>query len=431
MVHAHYATMGGFTIELDDLPPEQARLFGKRTRLTLTAQGVALLAQCGHLPDVAKEDIVDKSKEDWMTKILVIIQAGWMIVQVVSRLAVGLPVTQLEVNTLAHVVCALVMYALWWDKPRLLNEPTRLEGEWVRPLAAFMYMSSHIMGRKTKSGLFHVSYSGWEFSDLLYVPPSRESRSNSSATFLTPSSTMNIRRGISRTATLGSFVERPANKSESDTITRPPSRQVSDAASIASASDENLRSTRWDLALQAISMYEPVRATLKLVEPVGDEGIAGHLEPPSVELVADHASNWPNNELLERGPSKVMGMILWAVSVGYGAIHVAAWHEFFPTVLEAWLWRASAVWVSFSGILWLAIHFLAYQFPFIAHLWTSFQHRSMHWVSDSVIWFLCIICGIAYLFARGYLVVEAFVSIRLLPKAAYDTPAWLQVLPHL
>jgi hypothetical protein len=31
--------------------------------------------------------------------------------------SVGLPITQLELATIAFIVCALVMYTLWWDKP--------------------------------------------------------------------------------------------------------------------------------------------------------------------------------------------------------------------------------------------------------------------------------------------------------------------------
>jgi hypothetical protein len=33
------------------------------------------------------------------------------------RVSVGLPITQLELATMAFVVCALIMYLLWWHKP--------------------------------------------------------------------------------------------------------------------------------------------------------------------------------------------------------------------------------------------------------------------------------------------------------------------------
>jgi hypothetical protein len=108
-IHSFFASTGGFAFEIDEgydesgnpqaafLPAECPR------RLTLTARGVALLAQCGLLPDIAEEEIQDKSKANNMAKGLVVLQASWMLVQVIGRLVVHLPVTLLEVNTVAHV----------------------------------------------------------------------------------------------------------------------------------------------------------------------------------------------------------------------------------------------------------------------------------------------------------------------------------------
>lgn len=106
MTHSFFACNGGFTFELDGLDPVNT---GKDSedqppqRLTLTARGVALLAQCGHLPRVDRGDIDDKSKANNLAKATVIMQASWLLVQVIGRLAARLPVTLLEVNTIAHV----------------------------------------------------------------------------------------------------------------------------------------------------------------------------------------------------------------------------------------------------------------------------------------------------------------------------------------
>jgi hypothetical protein len=64
---------------------------------------VAFLAKCNRLPDVPESDILDKSKANDMAKALVVIQTSWMLLQTLGRLVVGLPVTLLEVNTIAHV----------------------------------------------------------------------------------------------------------------------------------------------------------------------------------------------------------------------------------------------------------------------------------------------------------------------------------------
>jgi hypothetical protein len=124
--------------------------------LTLTASGVILLAKCGHLPDIDKAIIKDKSKADALTKTLVCLQAGWMIVQIVGRLTTYKPVTLLEVNTLGHIFCAFVVYVSWWKKPKEFHTPVVLGGDWIAPLASYMFMASRISGPKL-SGLITLS----------------------------------------------------------------------------------------------------------------------------------------------------------------------------------------------------------------------------------------------------------------------------------
>ena len=111
MTHDFFASTGGFAFEIETeatpinekgrvrpfLPPNAPH------RLTLTARGVALLARCGHLPSIPEAEISDKSKANDLAKALVIIQATWMLIQVIGRLIARLPVTLLEVNTIAHV----------------------------------------------------------------------------------------------------------------------------------------------------------------------------------------------------------------------------------------------------------------------------------------------------------------------------------------
>lgn len=101
MTHSFFASTGGLAFEIADDGAQY--LPNGCKRLTLTARGVALLASCGHLPKISEAEIKDKSKANNVAKALVIIQASWMLVQVIGRLVTALPVTLLEVNTIAHV----------------------------------------------------------------------------------------------------------------------------------------------------------------------------------------------------------------------------------------------------------------------------------------------------------------------------------------
>ena len=106
--YGFYVTMGGFVYALDDL----ATL---KSRMTLTPLGVVALARQGFFLDINYPSIEGKSKANILTKSLICIQVSWMVIQCIARAAAGYPLTLLEVHTMVHVVCAICMYALWWN----------------------------------------------------------------------------------------------------------------------------------------------------------------------------------------------------------------------------------------------------------------------------------------------------------------------------
>lgn len=178
--------MGGFTFDAISMD-EGPELFG-----TITSRGIALLARCGHLPIIQQEDIVDKSKSDGIAKSVACLQAGWMIVQILGRVALNLPVTLLEINTLGHILCDFIIYVLWWHKPQTILEPTKLTGAWIKPLYAYMYMSSKISGSSDHQlGTLTKRLIKPELSDLVLRPIS-ELLFNTSRYFYANSSKLKI-----------------------------------------------------------------------------------------------------------------------------------------------------------------------------------------------------------------------------------------------
>ncbi|CZS94124.1 uncharacterized protein RAG0_04167 [Rhynchosporium agropyri] len=93
MVYAHYILMGGFAVHVD--------------KIHNTVEVIT----------VTTGDIGDKSKADVLAKSLVCVQVLWVVGQAIERKATGYPMGLLEVHTIVHVVCALLMYALWFQKP--------------------------------------------------------------------------------------------------------------------------------------------------------------------------------------------------------------------------------------------------------------------------------------------------------------------------
>lgn len=97
MTHAFYAVMGGFVLEMDC---EEPFLPAQRKRMTLTAKGIQYVAERfpALLPNISEVDIVDKSKAGALGKSIVCIQTVWFISQCISRVAMALPITLLEVR---------------------------------------------------------------------------------------------------------------------------------------------------------------------------------------------------------------------------------------------------------------------------------------------------------------------------------------------
>jgi len=96
-------------------------------RRQLTPQGVIKMARAGLLPKLNIDEINDKSKSDGFARLVVCIQAGWMVLQAIARQINGLPQTLLEIHILTHVICAWGMYLFWVKKPQNVLVSTIVE----------------------------------------------------------------------------------------------------------------------------------------------------------------------------------------------------------------------------------------------------------------------------------------------------------------
>ncbi|KAF8644493.1 hypothetical protein AX16_008433 [Volvariella volvacea WC 439] len=69
------------------------------------------------LPTISEDEIQDKAKGDFLTKLVVVIQTSWFVIQCIARHAQGLVVTEIELVTLAFATLNVITYLLWWSKP--------------------------------------------------------------------------------------------------------------------------------------------------------------------------------------------------------------------------------------------------------------------------------------------------------------------------
>ncbi|PQK15799.1 hypothetical protein BB8028_0006g01210 [Beauveria bassiana] len=477
MIHSFYTGMGGFVFDLTPSNEEKGSPFiTTHKRLHVTPRGIQLLAKCGLLPCITTGDITDKSKTDWSGKAFCCLQVSWMVIQAIARAATGLPVTPLETNTIGHVVCALINYTLWWNKPRWDKEPTVLRGGWTEPLCAFMYMSSQVSAEKRiDRDLLRDFGVKAEMTSVLYFPGDGDGDDSHKKChiheqyaiamdpqhdpILQPSDGTVQFHSIPVPLKGASSLKMGRMGARTKPLAQNPREEVLESF------HANVRQRRWDLVCEAIQRYPILKERLEPKELNEDElryrealrlypempetikqqfqrrcGVsdsrasAWHCEGlvcRSEELVVERPRNWPGDDLVRNMQGHLMGLVLWNASTVYGAIHLAGWHEAFPTVLESWFWRVSAMYIIFSGLLWSFLNLLGHVSGHVWWYWYEILAGGVRRRSHVVIYVLCCIGGTLYIVARVFLVLEAFISIRALPASAYQSPSWVLTVPHI
>ena len=372
IVHSFYACMGGFAMDTAT-SPEGPYTRGS-LRLSLGFRGMAFVARHGgRIPDMSKASILDRSKADNVAKCLVCLQAGWAIVQCISRLASHLPLTLLEINTIGHVLCALLIYFFWLRKPLDVNEPTALTGEWTHPICAWMLMSNCLGSSSEESGI--------ELSGLYVYPRGSNEVSplNNLSTEPTTSDHGGCRIGGRRNGTIsdvesitttvglpdcvhslpkdldtgliplqkgqvlsgtlfGLRPDFPPNGSRLSMNTQSPDR---------TANLDQVTATRWRLASIFVSEHWDI-LRINPAESLPE----GPLSPNAIDfadLITLEVPDWPCLDQLSRHTFSTFATLCAATAL-YGGLHAGAWNSTFPTTSEGLIWKMSAVLVAGSGL---------------------------------------------------------------------------------
>ncbi|KAG2136378.1 uncharacterized protein EDB93DRAFT_788545 [Suillus bovinus] len=114
VTHGFFAWMGGFMLYFNDKP-----------RATLTPKELKRFVSEGsvEMPIIVEADIEDRSKGDALSKGIAILQLVWFVLQLVARYVQNLPVTLLELDTLAVAALIGIAYCFWWKKPKDVGRP--------------------------------------------------------------------------------------------------------------------------------------------------------------------------------------------------------------------------------------------------------------------------------------------------------------------
>jgi hypothetical protein len=114
--HAQLLIMGGFQIVNED-----------GTLSILEESGLeSITSSHPHILKIPVEEIKDRSKGDFIAKMVVVVQTLWFALQVINRVIQGHSVTELELTTLGHTVLNIFIYWCWWHKPLNVRFPFKV-----------------------------------------------------------------------------------------------------------------------------------------------------------------------------------------------------------------------------------------------------------------------------------------------------------------
>lgn len=134
MQHGFYVEMGGFQVLVPGKSPGLQFGTGNGDVLelddgvcfTIRLDNLILLMEADLLPipDIHIYDLDERNKSSKFATVVTSLQALYFVVQSVGRLGSSLPISTLEVSTLAFVCCGALVEYFWWNKPLDLRSTT-------------------------------------------------------------------------------------------------------------------------------------------------------------------------------------------------------------------------------------------------------------------------------------------------------------------
>lgn len=383
---AFFAGMGGLVLgERDEFGGFPA---------VLTARGFVRVIEMGHVPRnaVKKRQIVDKGKSDILGKGLVCGQALYMAVACLLRWTNGLTVTLLELHVVLHVLSTIVTYGFWWSKPQDVAEPIAVVKE--RDLAALL---SVVYGRHTSTGILVTRYDGKRrgFTGLA------AGKDFGTATVLCEQNTVRFHGRVRKDT--GSLVGKVRDVFPGESLFIGEQLQVryllpAPSSTTAKLDDKDLNTLQ--LAAAALRTLKYTTHEAALADPARAEVLVKRKGEQYTRATAGNTTLQTATEL---------GLLL--IPMLYGASHAVAWDSNFPSEKEQYFWRMSSVVIMVGpAVIWLL----------------AFIGRIKGWLLVVV----CAPVAAVMVVARGFLTVEAFLSLRSLPEEAYQSTPWEDLWPH-
>jgi len=393
MTHGFFVIMGGFTLHDERGTPLRI----------LEPIELESLSEAGKIewPSITEEEIQDRSKGDYLSKGIVLVQTSWFIAQCIVRGAYKLEVTELEVATLAFAAMTGVTYYLWWNKPldvrcsvpvyllkdekekghsqRILSVSPTVNPVSVSPPISCDLNSNHVDSKSSKS----------EETQILQV--TSHPRPNPQEP-ITSNSPHHIASGtpepkVTRIRQFSAFIQRQRQKHGIV------------------------------LGLAYVFLLYPFVAFFRTF---GDVWVSETLHD-SVPL---RVPTFYAPKYTSYSSAFIVGAIQ-CVAVVFGGIHCVAWSFHFPSLQEKLAWRISAASVTGLPILVMASTLLVTPNNDVENWSNLSRFLNALWMPTATV------IIVLYVIARIILLVLPCIALRALHPTAFVEIEWAALFPHI
>ncbi|KAL6915683.1 hypothetical protein FSHL1_007133 [Fusarium sambucinum] len=420
---------------------------------------IIFLAKQGQWIKIRKQDIDDKSKANTIQKVLVLIQVLWMVTQCMTRHISDLPISLLEIHTIVHVVCAVLLYTCWFKKPLDVQEAIVIPTEKFRLEIATMLQRHFYSGMSYKMAVFPPRRNGEQ-------PPTDADGSQMRWISHQPGATM--REGDILPSGLALCKNKVEKLQDSSMYELDPQSWHEDVSFVLEPQFLN----RWSVIFNAYPFEGRATDEFRIVIRRGDGqhdeprdggvlylAMVKELElrewgPDGERLFWETESifhlHW--GELSEMGKKKdlkksirtsdltfwswefiVLAMLLAGL---YGGVHLSM-GQACPSYDEGIIWKVSCFILIFWLPVVLPLHAACLPIYMAGHDWRSEDGmvRAMKVITFYVMFlplllFLLTSLSLAYISARVFIIVESFLCLRRSPVGVFVSPEWLELFPH-
>jgi predicted metallopeptidase len=357
---------------------------GGKAHHTVTTAELKFCLENGEI-NITEKEIKDKGRSDAVSKGLVVVQTMWFILQCITRRVNALPITELELVTLAFAALNFATYSLWWNKPLNVECAVRVhrgqyegegkaEGKGIETGGSGVDKS--VDNCQNGDKLWGMILEDMDMEAIREVPHAIWNKVRSGIVL--------VRKGV---------------------------------IAHASRSRSSLRTWRGLSHIMQAVLLAPVRVLSFILRSS---------RKPFLELVGDEKEPVMDHEA-KRVPKFYSGRVtqcefILAVSVGltvatiFGSIHCAAWSFQFPSHTEQLLWRISSLIITCLPALVLVV----------ASIWDHSDLNSQKfWAA------IMMLAPFPYILARIILLVLPFMALRSLEPDVYRTVEWTTLIPHV